>query len=216
VNMLEETSDAMDTPRDQIASDWGRLQAFFDYGLDFDTTDLTAAGSGLAAATYDRIWKTTVPGTFNPVNLPAMPSYGDPAPVNVPSWRCADDGDPFPTPFTPFQDFEPSTYALIGSLGANTGDNDSFLEAYALAYPYFSDDDYTPISAPADALDALFASVEVSSTIADPVIGTTVTPVGGSQDQFFADVLYSAKQGGSVTSAVAYPDTTDTTCDLPD
>ena len=193
-NGLEATSSSLATPRDQIASDWGRLQAFDQAGLDLQKNDVRAAETALAYSTYDRVWRQLLPSSFVPSHLNVNGFSGATPPIDVPNYPCV-----IPPSLNlqgttqPFQAFTPNTYTLYPE-GATT-DNPTGLEAYALSGNYYDDDFYEPIQAPDKrVLTQLFSPI-ADPTAADPspVVNNQATPLGINKEQFFADLIETAQ-----------------------
>lgn len=195
---LQSASAALNTPRDQIASDWTRLQAFDQAGLDLQKGDVRAAETALAYATYDRIWKQLLPSGFVPSHLLVNSSTGDPPPIDPPNYECVNDpSNNLPGETQPFATFTPNTYTLYPE-GA-TATNPTGLEAYVLAGTYYSgsfgDHFYQPIQAPdKEVLSQLFSPIaNPNASNPSPIANNQATPLGVNKEQFFADVIESAK-----------------------
>jgi hypothetical protein len=197
-NGLRTTSAALNTPRDQIASDWNRLQAFEQAGLDVQKSDVQAAETALSYATYDRIWRQLLPSSFVPAHLNVNARNGQSGPIDVPNYACENDpATNTPGTSQPFQGFAANTYTLHPE--GSTAANPSGLEAYALAGTFYSGGApyrfYQPIQAPdKGVLSQLFAPIaDPNADEPSPISANQATALGINKDQFFADVIESAQ-----------------------
>jgi hypothetical protein len=194
-NGLESASAGLGAPRDQIASDWGRLQAYEAAGLDVNSSDVDAAAAGLSYGTYDRIWRQLLPSSFLPTHLLVSVHAGDTPPVDPPTWECIIDpslNDPGET--APFANFPANSYTLHPE-GA-TDANPTGLEGYALAANYYSDDFYEPFPPPdKEVLSQLFSPLSDpgAEDPLPPVANGQATSLGILKEQYYADVIESGQ-----------------------
>jgi hypothetical protein len=191
---LRSTSASLATPRDQIASDWARLQAFDQAGLDLQKSDVESAETTLSFATYDRIWKQMLPSLFVPAHLNVNAGLGDTPPIEAPNYTCENDpSNNLPGTTQPFLNFTPNTYTLYPDGVTNA--NPTGLEAYVLAGTVYSGGFYQPVPAPdTEVLSQLFSPIAGPNTKnPSPINGTKATSLGINKEQFFADIIESAK-----------------------
>jgi hypothetical protein len=195
---LQAASGALVAPRDQIASDWGRLQSYNAAGLLVQANDVRSVESALKYGTYDRVWRQILPSTFVPVHLKVTGSAGESPPYDVPSYQCVNDpSNNEPGTSQPFQGFPADSYTLYPE--GPTADNPSGLEAYVLAGTYYSGflgtHFYQPIPPPdSEVLSQLFSPMaDTDRSNPQPVVNGQATPLGINKDQFFADVIESAR-----------------------
>jgi hypothetical protein len=207
-NGLQEASATLAIPRDQIASDWTRLQTYNKSGLDLQSGDVKAASVGLAYGTYDRIWRQLLPSSFLPAHLTVNDYAGNPpytGQSGVWNYSCVwgySDRDGYLTE-QPFQDFPANSYTAYPE--GPTSQNPSGVEAYVLAGSDFSSDllgtQYNPIPPPdQEIMSQLFsvppdpgASYPPDPPVPAPPATGPATALGINKHQFFADVLESAR-----------------------
>jgi hypothetical protein len=194
-NGLETTSSSLSTARDQIASDWARLQAFDLSGLDLQKGDVRQAETGLSYGTYDRVWRQLLPSGFQVSHVNVNPRAGNPPPpVDVPTYYCINDPpNNLPGTTQVFNTFTPNTWILYPE--AKTALNPTGLEAYVLAGNYYDDDFYSPVQAPDQGiLSQLFSPIaDPKADKPSPISSDVATPLGINKDQFYADLIETAQ-----------------------
>jgi hypothetical protein len=198
---LKQASYALSSPRNQIASDWGRLQAFANSGLNLQQGDVSAGKTTLTYSTYAQIWRNLLPSVMRVNSVPLNEYESGPYITDINSWECATGSGQLIRP-KPFKSFGPNSWI-------NLAVPDSPLPfatvgTYALGGPNWEDGDtYAPIPPPESIMSPLF------STIADPkaapapppVVNGTATALGLSKEQFFAAVISAAQANNTVFPA---------------
>jgi hypothetical protein len=198
-NGLGEISSSMTSPRNQIASDWGRLQSFDQTAVPFQDSDVTAAETVLSYATYDRAWKSILPSVFMTTSI-GTENNADP--VDVPNWQCSHYIEPTrPEIEFPFDRFTPNTYTAWPT--HRSGQALFGLEAYALAGMNFSDGVYSPIPAPDEqVLTPIFGPMaSPNAQNPTPITNGVPTSLSINKDIFFADVITASNASGTTFDA---------------